>query len=87
MPFKKKLSLRDVPPESICGRIVLVRVDYNVPLDGLHRVADSTRIERTIPTLKYLRAAGAKIVLLSHLGRPKGQRDLKYSLSPVVANL
>ena len=87
MPFKKKLSLRDVPPESICGRIVLVRVDYNVPLDGLHRVTDITRIERTIPTLKYLRAAGAKIVLLSHLGRPKGQRDLKYSLSPVVANL
>ena len=52
MPFKKKLSLRDVPPESICGRIVLVRVDYNVPLDGLHRVTDITRIERTIPTLK-----------------------------------
>jgi len=65
---------------------VFYRVDYNVPLDG-SRIADATRIEETLPTLRILRDAGARIVVASHLGRPKGQRKDKYSLSPVRETL
>jgi phosphoglycerate kinase len=65
---------------------VFYRVDYNVPLDG-DRIADTTRIEETLPTLRILRDAGARIVIGSHLGRPKGQRKEKYSLAPVRAKL
>src|SRR5437763_15924053 len=65
---------------------VFYRVDYNVPLDG-DRIADATRIEETLPTLRILRYAGARIVFGSHLGRPKGQRKEKYSLAPVCAKL
>jgi phosphoglycerate kinase len=65
---------------------VFYRVDYNVPLDGA-RVADATRIEETLPTLRRLRDAGCLVVIASHLGRPKGQRNPKYSLAPVRARL
>ena len=65
---------------------VFYRVDYNVPLDG-DRIADATRIEETLPTLRILRDAGARIVIGSHLGRPKGQRKEKYSLALVRAKL
>jgi phosphoglycerate kinase len=65
---------------------VFYRVDYNVPLDG-DRIADATRIEETLSTLRILRDAGARIVIGSHLGRPKGQRKEKYSLAPVRAKL
>jgi len=65
---------------------VFYRVDYNVPLDG-ERITDATRIEETLPTLRILRDAGARVVIASHLGRPKGQRKEKYSLSPVRAKL
>ena len=64
------------------GARVFYRVDYNVPLDGT-RVADATRIEETLPTLGILRDRGAAIILASHLGRPKGTRNEKYSLRPV----
>ena len=65
---------------------VFYRVDYNVPLDGT-RVSDATRIEETLPTLRRLRDAGCSVVIASHLGRPKGQRNPKYSLAPVRAKL
>jgi phosphoglycerate kinase len=65
---------------------VFYRVDYNVPLDGTH-VSDATRIEETLPTLHRLRDAGCSVVIASHLGRPKGQRNPKYSLAPVRAKL
>jgi phosphoglycerate kinase len=65
---------------------VFYRVDYNVPLDGA-RITDATRIEETLPTLRILREAGARIVIGSHLGRPKGQRKEKYSLAPVRERL
>jgi phosphoglycerate kinase len=65
---------------------VFYRVDYNVPLDGA-RVSDATRIEETLPTLRRLRDAGCSVVIASHLGRPKGQRNPKYSLQPVRAKL
>jgi phosphoglycerate kinase len=65
---------------------VFYRVDYNVPLEGT-RVSDATRIEETLPTLRRLHDAGCSVVIASHLGRPKGQRNAKDSLAPVRAKL
>ncbi|WP_243094288.1 phosphoglycerate kinase [Thermus thalpophilus] len=75
-------TLRDLDPR---GKRVLVRVDYNVPIQG-GVVQDETRIQESLPTLRHLLAGGASLVLLSHLGRPKG-RDPKYSLAPVAEAL
>ena len=68
------------------GARVFYRVDYNVPFDGAH-IADTTRILETLPTLRRLRESAAAIVIASHLGRPKGERNAKYSLEPVRAKL
>jgi phosphoglycerate kinase len=78
---------RSVTAASVRGRRVLVRVDYNVPLTPAGAVADDHRIVETLPTLKHLEAAGARTILVSHLGRPDGQRDPKLSLKPVVHRL
>ena len=78
-----KLSIRDL---DLAGKRVFVRVDFNVPLDG-QLVTDDTRIAETLPTLKLARERGARLVLASHLGRPKGKPDPKYSLRPVAAKL
>src|SRR3984957_11674 len=78
-----KLSIRDL---DLAGKRVFVRVDFNVPLDG-QRVTDDTRIAETLPTLKLARERGARLVLASHLGRPKGKPEPKYSLRPVAARL
>src|ERR1700687_2898836 len=78
-----KLSIRDL---ELGGKRVFVRVDFNVPLDG-GRVTDDTRIRETLPTLALARERGGRLVLASHLGRPKGKVDPKYSLRPVAAKL
>jgi phosphoglycerate kinase len=82
-----KLSVRDL---DVKGRRVLVRVDFNVPteeVDGKIRITDDTRIRESIPTIELLREKGAKVILLAHFGRPKGQPNLKYSLKPVAVHL
>ena len=82
-----KLTIRDIPPEKIKGKRALVRVDFNVPLDEHRHVTDDTRIRAALPTLEYLLDRGACVVLLSHLGRPKGKPEQKYSLEPVSRRL
>lgn len=78
-------TLSDLDPADLRGRRVLVRVDYNVPLDAKGRITDPIRIEATLPTLRSLVEAGARVILVSHLGRPDGEPDPKASLSPVAA--
>jgi phosphoglycerate kinase len=78
-----KLSIKEL---SLTGKRVFVRVDFNVPLDG-GRVTDDTRIRETLPTLRYAMEKGARLVLASHLGRPKGQPNPKYSLKPAADKL
>ncbi len=78
-----KLSIRDL---QLGGKRVFIRVDFNVPLEG-GKVAEDTRIRETIPTLKFAIEHGGRLVLASHLGRPKGKPDPKYSLKPVAARL
>ena len=80
------ITIRTVDQLSISGSRVFYRVDYNVPLEGA-TITDATRIEETLPTLRMMRERDAAIVIASHLGRPKGQRNEKYSLEPVRAKL
>ncbi|MDD5098624.1 MAG: phosphoglycerate kinase [Candidatus Pacebacteria bacterium] len=76
-------NLRNV---NLKGKRVLVRCDFNVPLDSKGNITDDFRIRKTIPTIEYLRNSGARIILLSHLGQPNG-RDLRFSLRPTARKL
>ena len=82
MTYNKK-SVEDI---DVSGKRVLVRCDFNVPLkDGV--ITDENRITGALPTINYLREHGAKVILCSHLGRPKGEFNMKYSLAPVAKRL
>jgi phosphoglycerate kinase len=82
-----KLTVRDLNDSQVRGKRALVRVDYNVPLDDDGVVADDQRIRATLPTLENLRDRGARCVLTSHLGRPKGEPVPEFSLRPVADHL
>ena len=77
-------TLADLLAEGVKGRGVLVRCDLNVPLDDSGNVTDTGRIDASLPTLKALTDAGAKVIVTAHLGRPKGGPESKYSLGPVA---
>lgn len=80
-------TIRDLPDDALRGKRALVRLDLNVPLDENGKVADDTRVRAALPTLDYLVEHGARPVIVSHFGRPKGKPDPKYSLTPVADRL
>ena len=79
-----KLTIEDL---DLKGKRVLMRVDFNVPLDAGGKVSDDTRIRASLPSITHALSHGARLVLASHLGRPKGEPDPKYSLGPVARRL
>lgn len=79
-------TLSDLLAEGVSGRRVLVRADLNVPLDG-DKITDDGRVRASVPTIKALADAGARVIVTAHLGRPKGEPDPKFSLAPAAARL
>jgi 3-phosphoglycerate kinase len=80
-----KKSIKDLA--DVKGKRALVRVDVNVPLDADKNVTDDTRIQAIVPTVRFLQKKGAKIILVAHLGRPKGERNPEFTLAPVAKKL
>ena len=79
-----KLSVRDLDPK---GKRIFMRVDFNVPLNDAGEITDDTRIQASLPTIQYIVARGGRLILASHLGRPKGKVNPKYSLNPAATRL
>ncbi len=82
-----KRTVRDLSSEELKGRRAIVRADFNVPLDDVCEITDDTRIRAALPTLRLLLDRGARPIVLSHLGRPKGKPEQKFSLQPVGKRL
>jgi phosphoglycerate kinase len=83
----KKKTVRDLSDAQLRGKRALLRVDFNVPLDENCEITDDTRIRASLPTIELLLERGARPVILSHLGRPKGKPEQRYSLQPVSKRL
>ena len=83
----KKRTIKDLKGNQLVGKRVLVRVDFNVPLDNKPEITNDTRIKAALPTIKYLISHQAKVILMSHLGRPKGEVIGKLRLDPVARRL
>jgi phosphoglycerate kinase len=81
------MNKKTIDDISLKGKKVLVRVDFNVPLDENKNITDDTRIRESLPTIKKIIADGGKVILMSHLGRPKGEKKTEYSLKPTVEKL
>ena len=81
------MSLKTVEDIAVRGKKVLVRCDFNVPMDDDGNITNDNRIVGALPTIKYLVGEGAKVILCSHMGRPKGEFNMKYSLAPVAKRL
>src|SRR5512136_763496 len=81
------MAIRTVDQIELKGRRVFIRVDFNVPLDEKNEITDDTRILLSLPTIRFASEAGGRVILASHLGRPKGKRDPKFSLAPVAERL
>ena len=84
MPIK---YIKYIDKINLKGKRVLIRVDFNVPLDKAKNITDDTRIRSALPTIKYAMRQNAKVILMSHLGRPKGKVNIEYSLLPVAKYL
>ncbi len=84
MDYSKKKTIEDI---DVFGKRVLLRCDFNVPFDGNGNIADTKRIDESLKTIKYLLKKEAKLIIVSHLGRPKGDVNLEYSLKPVACYL
>jgi phosphoglycerate kinase len=78
------MPIRTVDQIELKGKRVFIRVDFNVPQDEKNNITDDTRILLSLPTIRFVSEAGGKVILASHLGRPKGKRDPKFSLAPVA---
>jgi len=81
------MAIRTVDQIELKGKRVFIRVDFNVPQDEKNNITDDTRILLSLPTIRFASEAGGKVILASHLGRPKGKRDPKFSLAPVAERL
>jgi phosphoglycerate kinase len=81
------MPIRTIDQIELKGKRVFIRVDFNVPQDEKGNITDDTRILLSLPTIRFASDAGGKVILASHLGRPKGKRDPKFSLAPVAARL
>lgn len=82
-----KKTIRDIPEGELQGKRVLVRVDFNVPLDENRNITDDTRIVESLPTIKFLLERGARVILVSHLGRPKGKPSDEFRMDPIARRL
>lgn len=81
------MGIQRIDQIELKGKKVFIRVDFNVPLNEKNEITDDTRIVQSLPTIRYALETGGKVIVASHLGRPKGKRDPKYSLAPVAERL